>query len=263
MMKSNKGRFMKFLFLSLLLFSSAVFAKIKTERVAYEKNGTKMEGYLAWDSAVKKPRPGIVVFPEWFGIGPFSEGKAVELAKMGYVAFAADVYGIDTRPKDMKEAAAAAGKYKADRPLMRERAQAALDTLLARKEVNKDKTAAIGFCFGGTVALELARSGADFDALVSFHGGLNAPVKGTKFAPKILVLHGGDDPYVPEKEVLEFQTEMRQAAADWQFISYGNTVHSFTNPDAGNDPKAGAAYNEVSAKRAMREMKTFFEDTLK
>ncbi len=254
---------MKALAFLLILFSSNLFAKIQTERVAYEKNGAKMEGYLAWDSSVKKPRPGVLVFPEWFGIGEFSEQKAVELAKMGYVAFAADVYGIETRPKDMKEAAAAATKYKSDRPLMRERAQAALDTLLSRKEVNKEKVAAIGFCFGGTVALELARSGADFDSLVSFHGGLNAPVKGTKFAPKILVLHGGDDPYVPEKEVLEFQAEMRQAGADWQFISYGNTVHSFTNPKAGSDPKAGAAYNEVSTNRAMKEMKSFFEETLK
>ncbi len=254
---------MKTLALLLIIFSTNLFAKIKTERVAYEKNGTKMEGYLAWDTSAKKPRPGVVVYPEWFGIGPFSEEKAVELAKMGYVAFAADVYGVDVRPKDMKEAAAAATKYKSDRPLLRERAQAALDALLSRKEVNKDKIAAIGFCFGGTAALELARSGADLDALVSFHGGLSTPMKGSKFAPKILVLHGGNDPYVPEKEVQEFQTEMRDSGADWQFISYGNTVHSFTNPQAGNDPKAGAAYNELSAKRAMKEMKSFFEETLK
>jgi dienelactone hydrolase len=179
---------------------------------------------------------------------------------MGYVAFAADIYGQEVRPVDMKGASELAGKYKSDRALMRERAQAALETLSSNRQVDKNKIAAIGFCFGGTVALELARDMAPLKGVVSFHGGLSSVNKATTMAPKILVLHGGDDPYVSPKEVAEFQQEMRDAKADWQFIAYGNTVHSFTQEAAGADNSKGAAYNEQSSKRAGREMETFFKD---
>jgi dienelactone hydrolase len=255
-----KGVPMKFFLL--LLLPTMAFAKVKTEKVVYESNGTKMEGVLAYDDSIKKPAPGILVFPEWMGNGPFTEARAKELAALGYVALAADVYGQGVHAKDAKEAGELAGKYKGDRKLMRERAQAGLAFLTSQKRVNKDKVAAMGYCFGGTVALELARDGAPLLSVVSFHGGLVAPVKATTMAPKILVLHGGDDPYVPMPEVIEFQDEMRKAKADWQFISYGNTVHSFTNPEAGNDNSKGAAYNEVSTKRAWNEMKAFFKTTL-
>jgi hypothetical protein len=133
---------------------------------------------------------------------------------------------------------------------------------LAQPGFHKEKLAAIGYCFGGTVALELARAKAPLKGVVSFHGGLSTPMKGDSITSKILVLHGGDDPYVPDTEVLEFQKEMRSAKADWQFMSYGNTVHSFTNPEAGNDPSQGAAYNELSAKRSWEEMKIFLKAIL-
>lgn len=248
--------------LLLFLVPTLAFAKVKTEKVIYESNGVKMEGVLAYNDSIKKPAPGILVFHEWMGNGPFTEQKAKDLAELGYVALAADVYGQGIRAKDMKEASELAGKYKGDRKLMRERAQAALTTLTSSKRVNKDKVAAMGYCFGGTVALELARDGAPLSSVVSFHGGLSAPMKAEKMFPKVLVLHGGDDPYVPMKEVEEFQDEMRKAKADWQFISYGDTVHSFTNPDAGSDNSKGAAYNELSAKRAWEQMKSFFKATL-
>jgi dienelactone hydrolase len=162
----------------------------------------------------------------------------------------------------MKEASELAGKYKGDRKLMRERAHAALSTLISNNRVNKNKIAAMGYCFGGTVALELARDGAPLSSVVSFHGGLSTPMRAEHMSPKILVLHGGDDPYVPLKEVEDFQDEMRKVKADWQFISYGNTVHSFTNPEAGSDNSKGAAYNEQSSKRAWDQMKVFFKATL-
>lgn len=247
--------------LLLFLVPTLAFAKVKTEKVIYESNGVKMEGMIAYNDSIKKPAPGVLVFHEWMGNGPFTEQKAKDLAELGYVAFAADVYGQGVRAKDMKEASELAGKYKSDRKLMRERAQAALATLVANKRVNKDKVAAMGYCFGGTVALELARDGAPLASVVSFHGGLSTPMKASTLSPKVLVLHGGDDPYVPVKEVEEFQEEMRKAKADWQFIAYGNTVHSFTNPEAGNDNSKGAAYNEQSSKRAWEQMKTFFKGT--
>lgn len=248
--------------LLLFLIPTIAFAKVKTEKVIYESNGVKMEGVLAYNDSNKKPAPGVLVFHEWMGNGPFTEQKAKDLAELGYVAFAADVYGQGVRAKDMKEASELAGKYKSDRKLMRERAQAALATLSANKRVNKEKMAAMGYCFGGTVALELARDGAPLSSVVSFHGGLSTPMKAEKLSPHILVLHGGDDPYVPVKEVEEFQDEMRKAKADWQFIAYGNTVHSFTNPEAGSDNSKGAAYNEQSAKRAWDQMRAFFKATL-
>lgn len=248
--------------LLLFLIPTLAFAKVKTEKVIYESNGVKMEGVIAYNDSIKKPVPGILVFHEWMGNGPFTEQKAKDLAGLGYVAFAADVYGQGVRAKDMKEASELAGKYKGDRKLMRERAQAALTALTSNKRVNKDKLAAMGYCFGGTVALELAREGAPLKSVVSFHGGLSTPMKAEKLSPHVLVLHGADDPFVPVKEVEEFQEEMRKANADWQFISYGNTVHSFTNPEAGSDNSKGAAYNEQSSTRAWEQMKTFFKATL-
>ena len=248
--------------LLLLLIPIMAFAKVKTEKVIYESEGVKLEGVLAYNDSVKKTAPGVLVFHEWLGNGPYTEMRAKELAELGYVAFAADVYGQGVFAKDMKEASELAGKYKGDRKLMRKRAQAAFKALLASKKVNKNKIAAIGYCFGGTVALELARDGAPLASVVSFHGGLSTPMKAESLAPKILILHGADDPYVPGTEVAEFQEEMRQAKADWQFISYGNTVHSFTNPDAGSDNSKGAAYNKISAERAWNQMKAFFKATL-
>lgn len=248
-------------FLLLLLVPTLAVAKVKTEKVVYESNGTKLEGVIAYNDSIKRPVPGVIVFHEWMGNGPYTEMRAKQLAKAGYVAFAADVYGQGVRAKDPREASELAGKYKSDRKLMRERAEAAFQTISKDKRVNKEKIAAIGYCFGGTVALELARSGSPLASVVSIHGGLGTPMKAEKMSPKVLVLHGGDDPYVPQTEVVEFEDEMKKAKADWQLIAYGNTVHAFTNPEAGNDPSKGAAYNEVSAKRAWDHMIAFFKGT--
>lgn len=246
----------------LFLLPAVAFAKVKTEKIVYEKNGTKFEGFIAWNDSVKKPAPGILVFHDWMGNGVFTENKARELAELGYVAFAADIYGQGIRPKDGKEASELANKYKSDRKVMRERAEAALEALSKDKHVNKERIAAMGYCFGGTVALEMGRAAAPLKSIVSFHGGLSTPMKADKMNSKVLVLHGGDDPYVPASEVSDFEAEMRAAKADWQLLAYGNTVHSFTNPDAGNDPSKGAAYNELSAKRAWEQMKNFLKETL-
>jgi dienelactone hydrolase len=174
------------------------------------------------------------------------------------------MYGKGVRPKDTKEAGAEAGKYKGNRPLMRTRIAAALDWLKKNPNVDTKRIAAIGYCFGGTTVLELARSGADIAGVVSFHGGLDSPTPADakNIKCKVLVLHGADDPYVPAAEVAGFEDEMRKAGVDWTLISYGGAVHSFTNPDAGTDNSKGAAYNERADRRSWEAMKTFFAEIL-
>jgi dienelactone hydrolase len=203
-----------------------------------------------------------LIVHDWTGVGPYVKKRAEQIAALGYVGFAVDIYGKGVRPQDTKEAQAQAGIYRADRPLMRERAKAGLAELLKLKFVDPKRIAAMGYCFGGGVVLELARSGADISGVVSFHGTLDTPnpqdaqnIKG-----KVLVCHGADDPYVKPEQVLAFQNEMRAARIDWQMISYGNAVHAFTIPGAGNDPSTGAAYNEKADKRSWEAMRLFFKE---
>jgi len=162
----------------------------------------------------------------------------------------------------MQEAGATAGKYKNDRPLLRQRVRAGLDQLLKVKNVDSSRVAAMGYCFGGTTVLELARSGADVKGVVSFHGGLGtpSPEDAKNIKAKVLALHGADDPNVPPPEVQAFQEEMRKAKVDWELVSYGGAVHSFTDWNAGNDNSRGAAYNEEADKRSWEAMKAFFQE---
>lgn len=237
-------------------------AEIKTENVEYKDGDTVCEGYLAYDDSKKEQRPGLLVIHDWMGVGPYAKGRAEQLARLGYVAFVADIYGKGIRPKDAKEAAAEAGKYKADRALLRRRANAGLSQLKAQKLVKPEQIAAIGYCFGGTTALELARSGADLRGVVSFHGGLDSPTPadGRNIKAKILALHGADDPFVKPADVAAFQEEMRQAKVDWQMVYYGDAVHAFTQQAAGTDKSKGAAYQEAADKRSWQAMKDFFTE---
>jgi dienelactone hydrolase len=255
-----------FLFASFMVVASApesAFAKIKTETVEYKDGATVLEGYIAYDPARAKA-PGVLVVHEWYGLGPYTKRRAEQLAGLGYVAFAADIYAKGVRATDNKQAGELAGKYKNDRALMRSRARAGLEALKARKEVNSDKLAAIGYCFGGTTVLELARSGAPVSGTVSFHGGLDTPTPADakNIKGKVLVLHGADDPFVPAKDVAAFEDEMRLAGVDWQLVKYAKAVHSFTNPDSGNDPKKGAAYNLDADRRSWEAMKDFLAEVL-
>ena len=251
--------------LFLLAAASTGRAELKTEVVEYRHGDVVLEGFLAYDDAAKGKRPGVLVVHEWMGHNPYVRKRAEQLAKLGYVAFALDMYGKGVRPKDDKEAAALAGKYKGDRNLMRARAGAGLDVLRKRPEGNPGRLAAIGYCFGGTTVLEMARGGADLVAVVSFHGGLDTPTPedAKNIKGKVLALHGGDDPFVPTKQVEAFQEEMRNGGVDWQFFTYGGAVHSFTNPDAGNDNSKGAAYNEKADRRSWEDMRVFFAETLR
>lgn len=238
------------------------FAEIKTQNLIYKNDGQKFEGYVAYDDSLSGVRPGVLVIHEWKGINAHVKNRVEELARLGYVAFAPDIYGVNVRPSTAEEAAAAALVYKKDRGLMRARALLAVNELRKFKNVDKKKVAAIGFCFGGTVALELARSGADILGAVSFHGGLDTPnpKDAEKIKAKVLVLHGANDPFVPEKQVQVFESEMRAANVDWQLIKYSGAVHAFTNPAAGKDGIEGAAYHKVAATRSWQALQTFFQE---
>src|SRR4029079_5802139 len=195
------------------LLPSSATADIKSEAIEYSDGETTLQGHVAFDPNIAGKRPGILVIHDWMGVAPYSIGRAEQLAKLGYIAFVADIYGKGVRPKDPAEASALAGKYKSDRALLRRRANAGLQKLAQHPQVDSSKIAAIGYCFGGTSVLELARSGADLRGVVSFHGGLATPSPGDakNIRCKVLALHGADDPAVPRKEVEGFEDEMRSA----------------------------------------------------
>ena len=257
-----------FLVILVLFLSQFSFSATKSEKITYKDGEQTLEGFLIYNPSKigKKKAPGVVVIHDWMGVGEYVKMRAEQLADMGYVAFVADIYGKDSRPANAQEASEYAGKYRGgDRKNMRSRLDAAFNELKKSKLVNTEKLAGMGYCFGGTAALEMARMGLPIKAAVSFHGGLSAPV-GAPAMPitaKVLVLHGAIDPFVKESEVLGFVTEMNQASVDYQFVSYSGAVHSFTHKDAGNDVTKGAAYNELADKRSYVAMKNFFEEVLK
>ena len=252
-----------------LTASVALGAKIVTKPVAYEHAGTKLEGYLAYDDAQVAPgkkAPGVLVVPEWWGLNDYTKGRVRQLAELGYVAFGADMYGAGVATEDPKKAGELAGQFYG-KPLMAERAQAALDQLLGTGLVDGGRVAAIGYCFGGSTVQALAYSGAPLAGIVSFHGGL-IPVPAdaaAKNKAKILVCHGAVDPFVKPEEIVAFQQAMNAGKFDYQFISYAGAVHAFTNPGADAIAKATGlpiAYNAAADKRSWALMRSFFGEVL-
>ena len=243
----------------------SVHAAIQTKTVEYKQGDTTLEGFVAYDDAIKGPRPGILVVHQWLGLTDYEKHRAEMLAQLGYVAFCADIYGKGVRPQNTQEAGAQAGKYKSDRQLLRARVNAGLEALRQQPLVDPKRIAAIGYCFGGTTVIELARSGADVAGVVSFHGGLDSPTPadGKNIKCKVLVCHGADDPFEKPEDLAAFENEMRDAKVDWQLIKYGGAVHSFTQPMAGNDNSKGAAYNEKADKRSWEAMKQFLAEIFK
>jgi len=240
-------------------------AQLHTEIVEYKQGDTALEGYLAYDQSIQGKRPGILVVHEWDGLGDYAKMRANMLAQLGYVAFAADIYGKGVRPTTTEQKSAQAGIYRSDRKLMRARAQAGLDELLKNKLVDPQKVAAIGYCFGGGVVLELARSGAPLAGAVSFHGNLDTPnlQDANNIKGQVLALHGGSDPYVGPEQVQAFEKEMSDAKVDWKLVVFGGAVHGFTNPNNGSDPAKGVAYNEKADKGSWRDMQEFFDNIFK
>jgi dienelactone hydrolase len=246
----------------LLAMAAAARGAIQTEVVEYKHGDTPLEGFLAYDNSKSGKRPGILVVHQWKGLGDYEKKRADMLAGLGYTVFCVDIYGKGIRPGEAGEAAAEAGKYKSNRALLRARVNAGLDVLKKHSLTDPRRIAAIGYCFGGTTVIELARSGAEVAGVVSFHGALDSPspADGRNVKCKVLALHGADDPFVPAKDVAAFEDEMRQAGVDWQLVAYGGAVHSFTDWNAGKDNSKGAAYNEKADKRSWEDMKQLFAE---
>lgn len=251
-----------YLFLAILTHSSVSFAQLKP--VKYKDGTQVLNGFGIQPSKKSLQKPGILILPAWMGIDKLSKETAENLAKMGYYAFVADIYGEGNYPKDYKEAGKNAGFYKTNFKDYQKRIALALEQLI-RTGANPDNIVVIGYCFGGTGALEAARGHLNVKGVVSFHGGLgkDATRPTEPITAKVLVCHGADDPYESKEEITAFHQEMRDTKADWQMIYYANAVHSFTNPESGNDNSKGAAYNEKAAKRSWEHLKLFLNEVLK
>ncbi|PWU22022.1 MAG: dienelactone hydrolase [Candidatus Rokuibacteriota bacterium] len=227
----------------------------------YRDGTVTLKGYLA-DDGRPGARPGIVLFPEANGIGDHVIERARRLAALGYVALAADPYGDGAQARDLPHAIELMTAVRSDVSRWRARARAALDALCGEPSVDRAKLAAIGYCFGGSTALELGRSGAPLSAIVSFHGGLEAPKPedAAKIRAKVLVCHGANDPLIPLEHVAAFEAQMRHTTVDWQLVSYGGAVHSFTNPDADKLDNPAFAYNAAADRRSWAAMLSLFEE---
>ena len=247
----------------MLMGMNVTESSVMTSEVEYREGDAVLEGYFAVpDDLEGNQRPGILLIHDWTGLQEYARQRARQLAALGYVVFAADIYGKGVRPSNLRECGVQAGIYRGDRALFRRRLNAALEILKSHDKCNAARLGAIGYCFGGTGVVELLRSGADVDGVVSFHGGLDspAPEDGQHIKGKILVLHGADDPFVSPQNIEAFIAEMNRWKVDWQMISYSGAVHSFTKPGAGNNPASGSAYHALADKRSWQHMKLFFDE---
>lgn len=251
-----------------LLSALPASGKLVTRTVAYEDAGVKLEGYLAYDDerTAQGKIPGVLVVHEWWGLNDYTRIRAEQLAKLGYVAFALDMYGAGQNTTDAKKAGELAKQFYG-KPLMAERAQAGLNQLLQTGLVDPARVAAIGYCFGGSTVQALAYTGAPLAGIVSFHGGL-IPVPADaagKTKAKILICHGAIDPNVPATEVAAFTKSMNDGKFDYQFISYAGAVHAFTNPGAdrlaaANGMEGAIGYNAAADQRSWAHMQVFFAE---
>lgn len=248
-----------------IVFFGLIISKgiAQPKAIEYRDGNQVLSGLSIVPAKQLKDKPGVLILPAWMGIQNHEKEVAYKLAELGYQSFIADIYGIDQRPTNYSEAGAKAGYYKKNIKEYQTRIQLALDQLV-KQGANPDEIVVIGYCFGGTGAVEAARTNMKVKGIVSFHGGLGRDATRTieAIAPKVLVLHGADDFYVPKEEVDAFQNEMRTAKADWQMVYYANAVHSFTHKDAGSDNSKGAAYNEKADKRSWEAMLNFLKEVL-
>ncbi|WP_417850028.1 dienelactone hydrolase family protein [Thalassoglobus sp.] len=237
---------------------SVSHAEVKTKKIAYEHGDAKLEGVLAWDDSFEGKRPGVLVVHEWWGLNDYAELRAKELAKLGYVAFALDMYGKGQVTTHPSQAGEWAGKIRENTQAWRERALAGLDVLKRQDNVDTANMAAVGYCFGGSTVLQLAYADAPLKGVVSFHGALVPPKEIEKIDSSVLVCHGASDSFVPAEQVQTFEKEMQAINADYQLVSYGGARHGFTNPKAGDFGIENLKYDENADKRSWSLMQSFF-----
>ncbi|MFN7562256.1 MAG: dienelactone hydrolase family protein [Prosthecobacter sp.] len=249
---------------TLASLAATLHAGMVEKAVEYTTGGVTCEGLHVVDDTKTGKLPSVLIIHQWTGVSDNEKMRARMLAELGYNVFVADIYGKGIRPQP-PESGKEAGKYKTDRKLYRERLLAGLEQLRQTPQADPAQIAAIGYCFGGTGVIELARSGAMVKGVVSFHGGLDspAPADGKNIKGKVLALHGADDPFVPAKDLAAFEQEMKDAGVDFKLVQYPGAVHAFTQKAAGNDNSKGAAYNEAADKASWEEMKAFFERLFK
>lgn len=242
-----------------LILAADASAIIQSRRIVYTDGIVKMEGYMAWNDTIQGKRPGVLIVHDWTGRDGYEERRARMLAELGYVGFACDVYGADQHPTKPEEFGKLAGRLKGDLATFRARLVASLRAMSEQPEVDSKQMAAIGYCFGGTGVLELARTGAALRGIVSFHGGLGSTTKDAdKIRCEVNIQHGEADPFVPKADIDQLKADLDAAHVKWSFTAYPGAVHAFTVPEAGNDPSKGAAYDKVADARSWDAMKAFF-----
>jgi dienelactone hydrolase len=237
----------------------AAFGEVQTETITYEHEGRQLAGYLAYDDAVDGKRPGVLVVHEWWGLNDYAKRRARMLAKLGYVAFCADMYGQGKTTEDPKQAGNWSGHISGNVSLWRTRAQRGLDVLKEQPQTDHEDLAAIGYCFGGSTVLQLAYSGAELDAVVSFHGSFPMPAKDAELEAPVLVCHGAQDGFAKPQTIQNWQQRMDAIDADWHMTTYAQAEHSFTNPQADAHGVDGVSYNQTADARSWAHMQLFFD----
>ena len=234
---------------------------IQTRLVEYKDGDILLEAYVAWDESSHDSRPGVLISHAWSGRSEFEEGKAAQLAELGYVGFALDLYGKGVNGGDPDQNRALMQPLLDDREMLQRRMHLALENIRKQKEVDDERVAAMGFCFGGLCVLDLARTGADILGAASFHGLFSPPgnTEGKEISAKVLVMHGWDDPMAAPDQALALADELTAAGADWQIHAYGNTVHAFTNP-AANDVEHGTVYDANADRRSWQSLQLFLAE---
>lgn len=248
----------------ILSLAGTATAAVQTKEIEYEHDGTKLKGVLAYDDAATGKRPGVLVFHEWWGLNDYAKMRAKQLAEMGYVAFAADMYGTGKVTEHPKEAGKMAQEVRMNQAAWLGRARAALAVLQAQDHVDKDNIAAIGYCFGGSTALVLAYSGAPIKAVSTFHAALPTPTaeQAKAIKARILINHGADDAFVSKESVDKFKAALDEAGVKYKFESYPGAVHSFTVKEADKHEIKGMAYNEAADTKSWQAMRDLFKETL-
>jgi dienelactone hydrolase len=244
----------------LVVAAVPLHAAITTEPVEYKSGDATLKGFVVYDDATTEKRPGVLVVHEWWGLNDYAKMRAEMLAKAGYVALALDMYGDGKTTEHPQEAGEWAGAIGKNQELARGRFMAAYDLLRARPQTDPDRIAAIGYCFGGSVVLNMALGGADLDAVVSFHGGLPQTPFEADVKAKILVCHGGADALTTQEQFDTFEKNLAATNADWEINIYGGAKHSFTNPTADAHGVPQLAYNEHADKRSWQAMLAFLEE---
>ncbi len=248
-----------------LVLVGSAWADVQTKKITYKHGDIECHGVLAWDDAVQGPRPGVLVVHEWWGLNDYARGRAEQLAKLGYVAFAADMYGEGKVTEHPQAAGEMATKVRANIQDWRKRAVTALDILKAQPQCDKTRLAAIGYCFGGSTALQLAYTGADLKAVATFHAALPTPTaeEAKQIKATLLICHGADDKFVSDQSIKSFREALDKAGVKYEFVSYPETVHSFTVPGADKHNIPGMKYNKSADEDSWKRMMALFAEKFK